>query len=139
MIREPARQAEHVGHERIVRPNEQRRPGGLAHGHCAIKLGGRGLGRQVGFDEEHRRRIAIEAEVMHVVDRGDRELVEQFERDRLEAARGHAGHGPTGGFERREERQERRFRGGGVGISLRVASVTRPSVPCDPTKSCVRL
>ena len=107
LIREPARLPEHVRFERIVRPNEQRRSRGLAHGNRAIELRVRRLGGEVRFDQEHRGRVAIEAQVMHVVDGRDRELVEQLERDRLQAARGHARHRPAGGFERREERQQR--------------------------------
>ena len=41
-----------------------------------------GRARHVGLDHQHRRRVPVEAEVVHVVDGRDREPVEQLERDR---------------------------------------------------------
>ena len=71
------------------------------------------LARQVGLDEEHRRGVAIEPELEGIVDREDRLVVQQLERDRHEPGRGDRGDGLTGGIERREEGQQRRPRRAG--------------------------
>ena len=58
------------------------RAGDPAGGLGPFELVDGGGARHVGLDHQHRRRVPVEPEVVHVVDRGDREPVEQLEGDR---------------------------------------------------------
>ena len=82
VVRGAAGLAKPVGLLRVRRADDVRRAGDAAGGLRAFELVGGGDAGQVGFDHQHRRGGPVETEVVHVVDGGDRELVEELEGDR---------------------------------------------------------
>ena len=68
VMRRPARLAQPVGLLRVGGPDDSVAPGGSAGRLGPLQLVGGGRPRQVGLDHQHRRGVAVEAEVVHVVD-----------------------------------------------------------------------
>ena len=98
----PPRLAQPIGLLRIGRPDHVRRARHPAGGLGALELVGRRDAGHVRLDHEHRGRGPIEAQVVHVVDRGDGEPVQQLEGHRRQPRRGDPG-----------DRLARRSRGSG--------------------------
>ena len=86
-----------------------------ARSRCGTSPGrarGRGGAGQVGLDEQHRRRVAVEAEVMRVVDGEDRTWSSSSSVTGMIAARPSSpATASPAALERREEREQRRARG----------------------------
>ena len=82
VVRGAAGLAQPVGLLGVGGADDVGRAGAAAGGLGPLQLVGRGGTGHVRFDHEHRRRGPVETEVVHVVDRGDREPVHQLERDR---------------------------------------------------------
>ena len=89
--------ADHVG-----------RAGGPAGGLGPCQLVRRGGPGHVRLDHQHRGGGPVEPELVHVVDRGDREPIEQLEGDRREAGGGDRGYRIPRPVEGREEREHGR-------------------------------
>ncbi len=105
--REPASLAQPVGFLGVLSADDRRRPGGLDRRLGRIELARRRRARCIGLDQEHRRGIAIEPELVGVVHGHDRFVVHELERHRDDSRPGHRRHGLAGRLERAEEREHR--------------------------------
>ena len=68
LVGEPAGLTKQIAFGRIGRADEHRGAGLLAREHGTVELHVGGRRRQVRFDQQHRRRVAVETQVMPVLD-----------------------------------------------------------------------
>ena len=91
-----------------VRGADERRRAGCSQAETAASISvDRRVRGQVRLDEQHRRGLAVEAQVVQSSTAADREPVEELEGDGLHPGARHAGHRLARRLERREEREQR--------------------------------